>query len=394
VTRPRVALVRGPFLNAYECQSYAPLREAYDITAFASRRRLHAIDALPFPVVELPAAPGWPRRATWAAALASDVVARARFGDGRYLPGLVARLRDFDIVHTVETAHAFSGQALEAARRFGCRVVVTVWENIPFNRKRYSRHAYRDVRPRVLREADAFLAVTERAREALLLEGAEPARIRVIPMGVDLDRFRPAPIDPALRSRLGLREGDLVVLAVGAMSPAKGVATLLHAVARMRLDPDARRIPFVLVLVGRDVAGARRMVRDLDLAGSVRVIDQLPYADMPALYNLAAVHVLPSVPTPTWQEQLGMVLLESLASGTAVLSTTSGSIPEVVGDAGVLVAAADHVSLYHALKTLLLEPDRRAALGSAGRRRAEALFDIQRVAKRITGLYETLGSRR
>ncbi|HEV8614941.1 MAG TPA: glycosyltransferase family 4 protein [Methylomirabilota bacterium] len=390
MSRLRVALVRGPFLNAYECQSYAPLRESYDITAFASRRRLHAIDALPFPVVELPAATGWPARAQWAAALASDAAARLTFGEGRYLPGLVERLRDFDIAHTVETAHAFSGQAVEARRRFGCRVVVTVWENIPFNRKAYSRRAYRDVRPRVLREADAFLAITERAREALLLEGADAGRIRVIPMGVDLERFRPAPPDMALRRRLGLADDSVVVLSVGSMAPAKGLAVLLHAVARARLDPDLRTLPLRVLLVGRDVGGARRMVADLGLADTVRRLDYVAYGDMPALYNLAALHVLPSVSTPTWQEQFGMVLLESLASGTAVLSTTSGSIPEVVGDAGVLVPAADHVSLYQAMKALLLEPARRAALATAGRRRAEATFDTLRVAKQIAELYESI----
>lgn len=388
--RPRVALVRGAFLNVFECQTYAVLAEWYDITAFGSVRHLHALTGLPFPTVLLPMRPRWPQKLRWAAALAADLAARARFGEGRYLPGLVPRLADFDLVHSVETTHGFSGQAVAAKRQFGCRVVVSVSENLPFNRKHYSRYAFEAVRLRVLAEADAFLAVTERARETLVLEGADPARIRVVPHGVDLKRFRPAPSVPGLRQRLGLPADGILVLAVGTMSAAKGLPFLLHAVRRARLDPDLREVDFTLVLVGRDIGGARDMIVQLGLEQVVRIVPYVPYADMPPLYNLAALTVLPSVPTPTWQEQFGMVLAESLASSTPILSTTTGSIPEIVGDAGVLVPPADHIALYRGLKELLLDSARRESLGRAGRQRAEALFDRQLVAKQIRDLYASL----
>lgn len=388
--RPRVALVRGPFLNAFECQSYAPLGECYDITAFASVRHLHALTGLPFPVVQLPLGPTWFPRLRWAKALAVDLVARACCGEGRYLSGLVPRLSDFDLVHTVETAHAFSGQALVAKRRFRCRVVVTVWENLPFNRKGYSRYAFDTVRPRVLAEADAFLAVTEHAKEALILEGVNCERIWVIPMGVDLERFRPAPPDARLRQHFGLPADHAVLLSVGTLSAAKGLLFLLHAVKRASLDPDLRGTAFTVVLVGRDTGGARELIAQLGLAGTVVLADYVPYVDMPALYNLATMVIHPSVPIPTWQEQFGMTLIEGLASGIPLLSTTSGSIPEIVGDAGVLVPPADYVALYRGLKELLLDPVRRDTLGRLGRQRAEALFDRQVVARRINNLYASL----
>ncbi len=388
--RPRVALVRGPFLNAFECQSYAPLSDAYDITAFASVRHLHALRDLPFPVIQLPARPAWSRGLRRGLALGADLAARARFGEGRYLPGLVPRLTGYDLVHSVETSHGFSGQAITAKRQHGCRVVVTVWENLPFNRKAYSRHAFEEVRPRVLAEADAFLAVTERAREALLLEGADRARIRVIPMGVDLERFRPAPPEPGLRQRLGLPANGMLVLAVGTMSAAKGLPFLLQAVRRARLDPDLTGVEFTLVLVGRDLAGTRDMIARLAIEPVVRIVSYVSYDEMPALYNLATVTILPSVPTPTWQEQFGMVLAEGLASGVPVLSTASGSIPEIVGEAGIVVPAADHLALYRGLKDLLLDRSRRETLGRMGRQRAEALFDRRVVAKHIGDLYASL----
>ena len=387
---PTVALVRGPFLNAFECQSFAPLTETVDITAFASLRHLHALEGLPFPVVLLPATPAWPRSLRWAVAVAGDLGARLSYGEGRYLPGLSSRLAGFDLVHTVETAHGFSGQALDAKRRYGCRVVVTVWENIPFNRKGYSDFAFGTIRPRVLAEADAFHAVTERARDALILEGADPSRVHIIPLGVDMDRFRPAPPQAGLTERLGLPADRLVVLSVGTMSVHKGIATLLHAVKRASMDPDLRKIGFVLVLVGRDVGGVRNLVANLGLADLVCIVDYVPYPDMPALYNLAAISVLPSVPTPTWQEQFGMVLVESLASGTPILASSSGCIPEVVNEAGLLVPSADHVALYRGLKELLLDPGRRETLGRLGRQRAKMHFDCNIVAERIGKLYASL----
>jgi glycosyltransferase involved in cell wall biosynthesis len=302
----------------------------------------------------------------------------------------VSTLAGFDLVHTVETCHGFSDQALTAKQRFGCRVVVTVWENLPFNRKGYSRYAFRQIRPRVLAGADAFLAVTERAREALILEGVDPGRIRVIPMGVDLERFRPARPVAGWRQSLGLPDDAAVLLSVGTMSAAKGLPFLLQAIKRACLDSELHGIRFALVLVGRDLGMARTMVGQMGLERVVHIVGYVPYDDMPALYNLAAIHVLPSVPTPTWQEQFGMVLVESLASGTPVLSTTSGSIAEIVGEAGVLVPPANHVILYRELKHLLLDPARRQELSRLGRRRAELLFDRSVVAKQIGDLYASL----
>ena len=193
--------------------------------------------------------------------------------------------------------------------------MVTVWENLPFNQKGYSDFAFETVRPRVLAEADAFLAVTGRARDALVLEGADPARIHVIPMGVDLERFRPAPADPDLRSRLGLPPDGLVVLFVGAMSPHKGLSVLLHAVKRVPLDPGLRRTSFSVLLVGRVVGGARNMVARLGLGHVVRIVDDVPCSEVPVLYNLAAIFVFASVPTPTWQEQFAIVLVEAWPPG-------------------------------------------------------------------------------
>jgi glycosyltransferase involved in cell wall biosynthesis len=85
-----------------------------------------------------------------------------------------------------------------------------------------------------------------------------------------------------------------------------------------------------------------------------------------------------------------MVLLESMACGKALISTCSGSIPEVVGDAGILVQPYDHLSLYQALKTALLNDALRQQLGQKARRRVETHFDCRHVAAKIDEAYRSI----
>jgi glycosyltransferase involved in cell wall biosynthesis len=111
---------------------------------------------------------------------------------------------------------------------------------------------------------------------------------------------------------------------------------------------------------------------------------------MPRIHNLADIFVLASQPTPVWQEQFGYVLAESMACGKAVVATTSGSIPEIVGDAGLLVPPSDFQSLAEALGGLLADGARRRELGTRARLRATALFDRRAVSAHLRSHYEAL----
>ncbi len=111
---------------------------------------------------------------------------------------------------------------------------------------------------------------------------------------------------------------------------------------------------------------------------------------MPELFNAADALVLPSLATRYWKEQYGMVLAEAMACGTAVVSTFSGSIPEVVGDAGILVRSEDPRDLAGALKRLLCGEAFRAGLGRRGRERSLALFDSRETANGIDRLFRSL----
>lgn len=111
---------------------------------------------------------------------------------------------------------------------------------------------------------------------------------------------------------------------------------------------------------------------------------------MPALYRGADIFVFPSVPVPDWQEQFGMALLEAMACGVACVTTYSGAIPEIAGDAAVLCSPGDFVGLRRALLGLIVEPGRRRDLGAAGLARVREHFTLAHLAHGLAGVYAGL----
>ncbi len=208
--------------------------------------------------------------------------------------------------------------------------------------------------------------------------------------GINLEHFRPLP-RPDKDSQLPWRhDGVLRVLLVGNMVPGKGIREFITAIA----DVSARaalagRVEFALVGNG-DIALVNRMVSSLRLQDIVSHKMAIPYDAMPRLYASADLFVLPSIPTPVWEEQFGMVLAESMACGKAVISTHSGAIPEVIGDAGVLVPPYDYRALADAMADLLLDDRKRNQLGERGAVRAREMFDSAAFASDMHALYTDL----
>jgi glycosyltransferase involved in cell wall biosynthesis len=251
--------------------------------------------------------------------------------------------------------------------------------------------ATRRLKEIVFREADLFLAVTERTKEVLILEGAPADRIAVQMPGIDLEHFHPQPKDRELLQQFGCSEEDLIVLFVANLYTEKGVFDLLYAFKSI-LRKGGTTVPVKLLLggSGREEHRLRKAVSQLQIQNHVRFIGSHPYSRMPAIHNLADIFVLPSQPARRWQEQFGYVLVESMACGKPVVSTQSGSIPEVVGDAGSLLPPNDYLALARTIENLLRSRELRAELGGRGRRRAEHLFDVRQVALQFRSHYLNL----
>ncbi|MCL2102597.1 MAG: glycosyltransferase [Syntrophorhabdaceae bacterium] len=364
--RPRVAIVRGPNLNPWEMQNYEPLAESYDITAFTTTSPRFDISKARLPVVQVP----------------------PHLEHPAYMMGLEFALFDYDLVFSADTAWIFSYQAANLCGKFGKKLVCLQWENIPFA---YERLPDMQRCKAVARDAaDHFIAVTERAKEALLLEGVDPMRITVIPMGVDTKLFRPdAVLRESCRAELGIGAGETVVLFTGRMVWEKGVYDFVHAASLARLKVGAEfPVRYVMVGKGPEREAVMARVREVGLDASFIFIESRPYDRMRDLYNAADLFVLPSISTRIWKEQFGMALAEAMACGVPAISTTSGSIPEVVGDAGILVPESDPTELALAIASLCVSASLREELGRKGRARALERFSSEKVAARVGDLFE------
>src|SRR5205814_2808548 len=137
---------------------------------------------------------------------------------------------------------------------------------------------------------------------------------------------------------------------------------LLEACARLRTD-------YFLLIVGAgpEAAAMRARILELGLQEHVDLRRSVPSRDMPALLQGMDALVLPSLSRPNWTEQFGRILVEAMACGIPVVGSTSGEIPNVVGEAGIIVPEGDVEALTAAIERLVADRDLRAKLGRQGR---------------------------
>ncbi|MEU4085653.1 glycogen synthase [Streptomyces aureus] len=237
--------------------------------------------------------------------------------------------------------------------------------------------------------ADAVIAVSGAMRDDILgcYPDLDPARVHVVHNGIDTSLYRPDHGTDVLE-RIGLDTGRPYVLFVGRITRQKGVPHLLRAVRD--IDPAAQ---VVLCAGAPDTPEIDREFRELyrelsAVRDGVHWIPQmLPRPDVVQLLTHAAAFVCPSV-----YEPLGIVNLEAMACGTAVVASRVGGIPEVVEDGvtGLLVPLGEgfEAGLAAALDTVLADPATARRMGEAGRRRAVGEFGWDAVARRTVRLYE------
>lgn len=381
-----IAIVRGINLQKFEMQSYEPLTKWFDITAYYPNNNQQDVSIINLQKKEL---------RSWECALGCPLSRLMDYplrllGYREAMIGLVDELRSYDIIHTAETYTGYSYQAIKAKQKYGAKVVVTCWENIPFFCEYPNMRSY--IKKKVRDHADLFIAVTERAKEALIYEGVPEGKIAVIPVGIDLNVFKPQDKNGEYLKKLNLTRDDFVVLSIGRLVWDKGFFDIIYAAKRLMLDSELRdkAIKFVFVGSGPEEEKMRRLINKLGLAEVINIAGAYPYTEIPVIHNLADVFLLPSIPLRNWQEQFGVVFAEALASGKPVIAGKSGSIPEVIGDAGILVQPNDPLSLYREMKKLIMDDAQREKYRKLARVRAEKVFDPEKIAFKIKTEYEKL----
>ena len=204
--------------------------------------------------------------------------------------------------------------------------------------------------------------------------------IKVIYCGVD-ERFHPLPTEEVEAFRQEKELPEQFLLYVGTLEPRKNLSVLLRAYTRLRA---AGEDPPPLVLVGGKgwmCEGIFSQVEELGLGDRVRFLGYVPSKELPLWYNAATCFVYPSL-----YEGFGLPPLEAMACGTPVLSSNAASLPEVIGDAGLLLDPLDEDAWAHELARLLSEPELRRELAERGLDRARH-FDWGRAAEETVHVY-------
>lgn len=244
------------------------------------------------------------------------------------------------------------------------------------------------------RRAARVIAVSECTRRDVISRlSVQPARVDVIPHGVH-SRFRPLPADEVAAFKRDKGISDQAIFFLGSLEPRKNLVTLIEAfgmvssqkpvVSSQRTEDGGQRGEAQLIIGGApgwkyEPIFAR--VKALGLEGRVRFVGQIAQDALPAWYNACAVFAYPS-----WYEGFGMPVLEAMACGAPVVTSNATSLPEVVGDAGIMVAPADARGLANALAGVLKEPARQQQMRAASLRRA-AQFTWQATAARTIETY-------
>jgi glycosyltransferase involved in cell wall biosynthesis len=251
--------------------------------------------------------------------------------------------------------------ALEAAPSWKHRLLVRRW------------YAFHRMQVRNARRLSMITCPSEHAKADIISEfGVAPDRIHPIPLGVDQATFRPCAET--------VRAPRRIITTASSDTPLKGLHILLDAYAQvLKAHPDAE-----LVVIGKLRNGqARKRLKALNLESRVTFKSDLSREELADEFRSATVAV-----TPSLYEGFGLPAAEAMSCGTPVIVTDGGALPEVAGDAGIIVPKADAVELAKAISGLLGDVDAQKRVGQACLNRAKATFDWDAIAPLYLAFFE------
>lgn len=249
-----------------------------------------------------------------------------------------------------------------------------------------NRQYLKSMVPLSARRASKIIADSQSAKQNIIeLLSIPEGKIKVIPCGID-EQFQviadKAYIE-SIKRKYGLKKD--YILYVGTLEPRKNIGALLQAFHQLK---QKKGFDFQLVIAGGKgwlYEKLFKRVRELKLTDDVLFTGYVPEEDLPALYNGAALFVYPSL-----YEGFGLPVLEAMACGTPVVTSNSSSLPEVVGDAALLVDPKDAEGLAQAIEKVLSGSALQQELVQKGLRRAE-MFSWEKTARETLKVYEEVG---
>ena len=305
---------------------------------------------------------------------------------------LASRRADFDVIHDNQCF----GKGLLGVIADGWPMVATLHHPITVDRDLELSHApnafrratlrrwysFLGMQMKVARQVESIVTVSESSKRDVADQmGVDPARMTVVPVGVDHLRFRPLPDVAKVPGRL--------MTTASADVPLKGLVPLLEAVAKVRTERDVE-----MVIVGKPRSQTRvaETIERLGLTDIVRFVSGVSDEEIVRLYNEAEVAVVPSL-----YEGFSLPAIEAMACGTCLVATTGGALPEVVGtsgETGLLVPPGDPEALAAAVGRALDDAELRAQVGRAGRERVLSRFTWKACAEGTVEAYYDLLERK
>jgi len=281
--------------------------------------------------------------------------------------------RDWDLVHCWEEPYIFAGGQI--AWWTPRRVPLVFWTG-QSTFKRYPP-PFAQIERYCLSRCAGWMARGDSGEAALLRRGYACKPHRVMPLGVDLSRFRP---DPSSRAQVHAQldwkaEGPPIVGYLGRFVDEKGLPLLMRTLDRVNTPWRA------LFVGGGPLEPALRTWAETH-SGRVRIVTGVAHDGVPAYLNAMDLLCAPSRTTLRWREIFGRMIIEAFACGVPVLASDCGEIPNVVRDAGVVVAEHDEPEWLGALDHLLRDSSFRAELARRGLERARAQYSWPVIARR------------
>ena len=297
----------------------------------------------------------------------------------RALRALRSRPGEFDVVHDNQGL----GYGMLGVPRLGLPLVTSIHHPITVDKRldladrgRLERlnktrwYGFVRMQGRVARRAGPLITVSESSKNDICRDfHIEPAGVHIIPLGVDTRLFRPDAAPGRVRGR--------IVTVTSADSPLKGLPTLLRAVGKLVTERNVHAI-----VVGTPTTETRKHAAQLSLGDRVTFTSGLPDKEYARLLASAEIAVIPSL-----YEGFSLPAVEHMASGTPLIASRAGALPEVTGDAALLVAPGDAEELAAALRGLHDDAAERALRGERGLARVRERFAWPAVAAATVALY-------
>lgn len=309
------------------------------------------------------------------------VVTEIRFNGhfhNHYYPAIGKIIRDIrpDIFHIDEEPFNYATyHAMKAGQRVGAKMLFFTYQNIlkrlPPPYSYFERSVYAGV--------DIGVAANQAALEVIRTKGFQKPAVVVPQFGVDPVLYHPVPPAPRPANH------PPTVGYIGRLVEEKGIQVLLEAVALLRQ-------PYRLEIIGTgyyrtelEVQASRLGIRD-----RIFFRNSVPSRDVPNVLSKIDMLVVPSLTRANWKEQFGRVIIEAMACEVPVIASDSGEIPNVVGDAGIIVPEGDAETLALRIWELVEDRVRRLELAARGRQRVLRYFTQQQIALRYYQLYQAM----